>query len=104
MQFVIVFVILTIIVLFVTAPLRRAARARDAGEPETGQAELAEQTELEELQAERDAKYREIRDAELDHSTGKLSDEDFAAVDEALRAEAIAILKKLDRAQGRHEA
>ena len=30
-----------------------------------------------ELEAARDAKYREIRDAELDLRTGKLSDEDY---------------------------
>ena len=35
-----------------------------------------------ELEAAREAKYREIRDAELDHQTGKLSDADFEAIDE----------------------
>ena len=89
-------VLLTIVVFFITAPLRRAAAGRKMDEP------TPEQTELEELEAARDAKYREIRDAELDHNTGKLSDDDFAAVDTALRAEAIAILKKLDRVNGRH--
>ncbi len=34
-----------------------------------------------ELEAAREAKYREIRDAELDHQTGKLSDEDFEALE-----------------------
>ncbi len=34
-----------------------------------------------ELEAARDAKYREIRDAELDLRTGKLSDEDYGAID-----------------------
>jgi hypothetical protein len=42
--------------------------------------------------ARKEAKYREIRDAELDHATGKLSDEDFAAVDAELRREAVEIL------------
>ncbi len=32
-----------------------------------------------EADARKEAKYREIRDAELDHAAGKLSDEDFAA-------------------------
>ncbi len=40
----------------------------------------------------KEAKYREIRDAELDHAAGKLSDEDFAAVDAELRREALEIL------------
>ena len=47
-----------------------------------------------ELEAARDAKYREIRDAELDHRTGKLSEDDFEAIDGTLRAEAIEILRR----------
>ncbi len=50
-----------------------------------------------ELEASKEAKYREIRDAELDHAAGKLSDEDFAILDAELRTEAVAIL---DRAGG----
>lgn len=49
-----------------------------------------------ELEAAREAKYREIRDTELDYRTGKLSREDFAATDGALRAEAVEILDWLD--------
>ena len=79
-------VVLALVVLFVSAPLRRIAVA----EPRPRDAELAE------LEAARDAKYREIRDAELDHGTGKLSDADYEAVDGALRAEAIDILHRLD--------
>jgi cytochrome c-type biogenesis protein CcmF len=45
-----------------------------------------------EADALKEAKYREIRDAELDHAVGKLSDEDFAAVDAELREEALKIL------------
>ena len=45
-----------------------------------------------EADARKEAKYREIRDAELDHAAGKLSDEDFAALDAELRREAIEIL------------
>ena len=47
-----------------------------------------------EADARKEAKYREIRDAELDHATGKLSDEDFALVDAELRREAIEILDR----------
>ena len=50
-----------------------------------------------ELEAAKEAKYREIRDAALDHEMGKLSDEDFRAVDSELRGEAMAILQQLDR-------
>jgi cytochrome c-type biogenesis protein CcmF len=45
-----------------------------------------------EADARKEAKYREIRDAELDHAAGKLSDEDFAALDAELRREALEIL------------
>jgi hypothetical protein len=58
-------------------------------------------TEVMELEAARDAKYREIRDAELDSETGQLSREDFQLVDTDLRAEAVEILKRLDRAEAR---
>jgi hypothetical protein len=54
-----------------------------------------------ELEAAKEAKYREIRDAELDHRMGKLSETDWRAVDRELRAEAIAILRKLDSLEGR---
>jgi cytochrome c-type biogenesis protein CcmF len=45
-----------------------------------------------EADARKEAKYREIRDAELDHAAGKLSDEDFAVLDAELRREALEIL------------
>jgi cytochrome c-type biogenesis protein CcmF len=51
-----------------------------------------------EADALKEAKYREIRDAELDHAAGKLSDEDFAVLDAELRREAVEIL---DRVEGR---
>ena len=49
-----------------------------------------------EADARKEAKYREIRDAELDHASGKLSDEDFAAVDAELRREAVEILDSVN--------
>jgi hypothetical protein len=48
-----------------------------------------------EIEAAREAKYREIRDAELDYRTGKLSNEDYEAINGALRAEAVEILDRL---------
>ena len=53
------------------------------------------------LEAAKEAKYREIRDAELDHRMGKLSREDWRSVDRDLRGEAIEILRELDRLEGR---
>jgi hypothetical protein len=48
------------------------------------------------LESARDAKYAEIRDNETDYRTGKLSDEDFHALDRSLRAEALEILHAID--------
>ena len=45
-----------------------------------------------EADALKEAKYREIRDAELDHAAGKISDEDFVLLDAELRREALEIL------------
>jgi hypothetical protein len=90
MEFLAVLAVLSLVVLFVSWPLWRGRAARVSTTPD----------EVAELEAARDAKYREIREAELDHQVGKLSAEDFAAVDHALRAEAIEILRALDQARG----
>ena len=58
--------------------------------------DLAEETERADLEAARDAKYAEIRDAELDYRTGKLSEADWRGLDRGLRAEAVDILRRLD--------
>lgn len=89
MEFLIVLAILSVVVVFVTAPLRRVAGAASKGSEDSG---------LAELEAAREAKYRELRDADLDHRTGKLSDADYAELDRALRGEAIDILRDIDRA------
>jgi membrane protein implicated in regulation of membrane protease activity len=65
-----------------------------------GVEERREETMLAELSAAKEAKYREIRDAELDHQMGKLSQEDWRSVDRDLRGEAIEILRRLDRLEG----
>jgi hypothetical protein len=82
----IVILALAVVVWVVSAPLRRGERA----DPAEGDHRAA-------LEAARDAKYREIRDAELDWRTGKLSDEDYRDQDRRLRAEAVEILHDLDR-------
>jgi hypothetical protein len=92
MEFVIVLVVLTLVVFVVTGPLRKAYRPSGA--------DATAMAKLDELEAAREAKYREIRDAELDHRTGKLSDADYEAVDRTLRAEAIEIMHAIDRARG----
>ena len=73
----------------VSAPLRH--KGRSPNEVDAGKGGRAA------LEAAKEAKYREIRDAELDYRTGKLSEEDFQALDRQLRAQAVAILHELDR-------
>ena len=48
------------------------------------------------LEAAKEAKYREIRDAELDYRMGKLSEEDWRESDRELRRDAMQILRELD--------
>jgi hypothetical protein len=97
MSYAIFVVLLFGIVWMISAPLRRSA----AGLPSVpDELESSEQIDLE---AARDAKYREIRDAELDHQTGKLSDEDFNAIDSTLRSEAIELLHQLDEIEDRSD-
>jgi hypothetical protein len=55
----------------------------------------------EELEAAREAKYREIRDAELDYRTGKLSSEDYEVVNGTLRTEAVEILDRMEALEDR---
>jgi membrane protein implicated in regulation of membrane protease activity len=52
------------------------------------------------LEEAKEAKYREIRDAELDYRMGKVSEQDWRATDGELRAQAIAILRELDALEG----
>jgi flagellar biosynthesis/type III secretory pathway M-ring protein FliF/YscJ len=83
---IVVLVVLAVIVVVVTGPLRRV----DRHDEEAVSAERAA------LEAAREAKYREIRDAELDYRTGKLSEHDWRAMDRTLRAEAVELLRRLD--------
>jgi len=93
-EIVLALVIVAIVVWFVTAPLRRSEDESEAAAARTEDPAIAA------LEARKEAKYREIRDAELDREQGKLSDADWRRTDAELRAEAIEILKELDRAKG----
>ena len=83
-------VLVAVVAVVLSVPLRRR-----------GVEERREETRVAELEAAKEAKYREIRDAELDHQMGKLSREDWRSVDRDLRGEAIEILRELDRLEGR---
>jgi hypothetical protein len=86
MELLLVAVILLAVIVFVTVPLRR---------PETGEGE-GEDPGTADLEARKEAKYREIRDAKLDHDAGKITDQEWRRQDAELRREAIEILKELD--------
>jgi hypothetical protein len=88
MDLVVIVVVLLVVVALVAAPLRRRGTV------------VEEDAVRAELEAARDAKYREIRDAELDHRTGKLSEADWRRMDRSLRAEAVEILRRLDELDG----
>jgi hypothetical protein len=86
MEIAIAAVVLALIVgLIVTAPLRRGPDV-DRREDERRAA----------LEAAKEAKYREIRDAELDFRMGKLTEGDYRVTDRELRGQAIEILRELD--------
>ena len=88
MDLLLIVAVLAVVVFVISGPLR-PGRVREE--------DLALEAERAELEAAKEAKYREIRDAELDHRTGKLSDADWRAQDRALRAEAVELLRRLDR-------
>jgi hypothetical protein len=77
-------------VLLIVAPLRLG---RGDAKPAADASPSAQRADLE---AAKEAKYREIRDAELDYRTGKLAREDWQQLDGALRADALDILRRID--------
>lgn len=82
--------IILVVLAWVVQPLRRARinRLQSAAAPEIQR--------LENLLFEREAALLAIRDLQLDHDMGKLSDSDFTELDVRYRAHAIEILKELD--------
>ena len=95
MEYLLALVVLAAMVaLFVTGPLRGGPAAEEAAEARAADRRA-------ELETAKEAKYREIRDAELDFRMGKLSEADYRATDRELRAQAIEILRGLDEIEGR---
>lgn len=97
-------VLLAVVFVVISAPLRAARHAGSAGEPSAGaqarDSAARDGYERAELEAARETKYREIRDAELDLRTGKLSEADYEAIDSGLRAEALELLDRLEAIDG----
>ena len=90
METVLALVLFAVVAAIVIVPLLRRTAAATADEGTRA-----------ELEAAKEAKYREIRDAELDYRMGKFSESDWRELDAELRAEAIEILKGLDQLDAR---
>jgi hypothetical protein len=82
-----------VVLLVVSAPLRAAARNDEPPSAEPN-----------DLEAAREAVYREIRDAELDYRTGKLTQADYELIDRDLRARALSILDRLGESESTSES
>jgi len=74
-----------LVALAVPAPLRTPATSGPGRESRRA-----------ELEAAREVKYRELREAQLDFEMGKVSATDHRETERELRAQAIGILRKLD--------
>jgi len=97
-EIVLALLIVAAVVWFVSVPLRRTK------EQEAAATRKIEDPRVAELEAAKEAKYREIRDAELDREQGKLSQADWSRQDAELRRDAIRILKELDEAKADGES
>ncbi|MFZ0387069.1 MAG: hypothetical protein WAL22_15490 [Solirubrobacteraceae bacterium] len=93
LQYLLVLVVLAIALYVISAPLLSVRRASAIASDD-----------VRALEAARDSKLQEIRDAEMDMRTGKLSDEDYHAIDGTLRSEAVQILERLDDAVAHEDA
>lgn len=87
MDVLLVLVVVVAAALLIAAPLRLGRDAVSDVSPSARRADL---------EAAKEAKYREIRDAELDYRTGKLAREDWQQLDGQLRADALELLELLD--------
>jgi hypothetical protein len=88
MELLVIVAVVAVVGWVVSAPLRRG---------NVEQRDLREASLRADLEARKEAKYREIREAEMDWRTGKLSEPDYRVLDRKLRGEAIELLTELDR-------
>ncbi|MFQ5798624.1 MAG: zinc ribbon domain-containing protein [Bacteroidota bacterium] len=94
-------VLLLVIVLasvgFVALPyLQKRLSARGAAESRHGH--------LADLYAQRDNLLSAIKDVELDHEMGKISEEDYTQMNTQFRREAVAVFQKIDDSNGKSSA
>ena len=92
MELVLTAILLGAVVIVIAGPLRPGRRPQSGGPSARRAIEIA-----------KDAKYREILDAELDFQTGKLSEPDYREVDRQLRVEASELLR-LEAAEPEEQA
>jgi hypothetical protein len=91
MEFVLAALVLAgVVALVVLAPLRRGDEQARVDEDRRAA-----------LEAAKEQKYRDIRDAELDYRMGKLSEADWREADRELRTQAIEVLRDLDALDGK---
>jgi len=76
-----------LVALVVSGPLTRGAALQAEAEADDRRAEL---------EAAKEAKYRELADAQLDYKLGKVSVADHQATERELQAQAVQILRELD--------
>jgi hypothetical protein len=82
MELLLTVILLGAVVILIAGPLRPGRQPQRGGASARRAIEIA-----------KDAKYREILDAELDFQTGKLSEPDYREVDRQLRVEASELLR-----------
>ena len=83
MELILTAILLGAVVIVIAGPLRPGRQPQSGGPSARRAIEIA-----------KDAKYREILDAELDFQTGKLSEPDYREVDRQLRVEASELLAR----------
>ncbi len=83
------FVLGGVVLAFVLAPLFR----KDAAQTEFRAAAVSD---LAELRSRHDMILASLKDLEDDRATGKIGDDDYAALERQLTAEAVEVLKKMD--------
>ena len=84
--------VLAVVALAVVAVVAWPLVSRPVGEAPPDTSEDARQALDEDLQRSLEA----VREIEMDHRAGNLSDEDFAALDRAERARAVEIIRHVD--------
>jgi hypothetical protein len=91
MELLLTAILLGAVVTIIAGPLRRGG----------GHSESREMSQRAAVEMAKDAKYREILDAELDFHTGKLSEPDYREIDRQLRVEVSELLRRSDAAEAK---